>query len=203
MPSKTDPNPRAGTVMTPRFLDGKAPAGANTDPERRQALADAVVSKENYWFAGAYVNRMWGELMGQSFYSRSMTWGRRRRPSSPPCWPALAGLVPRHRLRHEGAAADRRQHRDVPAADPPRRIDRRAPALRGRLPDAAAGRRPVGVAGRRARASRRPRRLPARPRRRHRSPGASAWRGRSRTSSTSTRRRRPTRSRAASRRRCC
>jgi hypothetical protein len=68
MPSKTDPNPRLGTVMSPRFLDGKAPRSANTDLERRRALADAVVSKENYWFAGAYVNRMWGEMMGQSFY---------------------------------------------------------------------------------------------------------------------------------------
>jgi hypothetical protein len=67
MPSKTDP--RQGTVMSPRFLDGKAPRRANTDLERRQALADQVVSKENYWFAGAYVNRMWGELMGQSFYT--------------------------------------------------------------------------------------------------------------------------------------
>jgi hypothetical protein len=68
MPSKTDPNPRAGTVMSPRFLDGKAPRRANTDLERREALADAIVSKDNYWFAGAYANRMWGELMGQSFY---------------------------------------------------------------------------------------------------------------------------------------
>ncbi len=67
MPSKTDP--RQGTVMSPRFLDGKAPRRANTDQERRQALADAVVSKDNYWFAGAYANRVWGELMGQSFYT--------------------------------------------------------------------------------------------------------------------------------------
>jgi hypothetical protein len=26
------------------------------------------VDKNNYWFAGAYVNRIWGDLMGQSFY---------------------------------------------------------------------------------------------------------------------------------------
>jgi hypothetical protein len=31
-------------------------------------LARALTSPENYWFAGAYVNRVWGELMGQSFY---------------------------------------------------------------------------------------------------------------------------------------
>src|SRR5262249_24347935 len=38
------------------------------DRARRKALADAVTDKNNYWFAGAYVNRIWGELMGQSFY---------------------------------------------------------------------------------------------------------------------------------------
>jgi hypothetical protein len=67
MPSKTNPDPRQGTIMRPRFLDGKAPRWSDSDLERRKALADAVVSKEDYWFAGAFVNRMWGELMGQAF----------------------------------------------------------------------------------------------------------------------------------------
>ena len=67
MPSKTDP--RQSTVTSPRFLDGKAPREGLSDVERRKALADAVVSKQNYWFAGAYVNRVWGELMGQSFFT--------------------------------------------------------------------------------------------------------------------------------------
>jgi hypothetical protein len=69
MPSKTDPNPRAGTVINPHFLDGRGPRPGLGDLERRRALADAIVSKQNYWFAGAYVNRIWGELMGQSFYT--------------------------------------------------------------------------------------------------------------------------------------
>ncbi len=66
MPSKEDP--KKGTTVNPRFLDGRAPAPNLPDLKRRQALADAVVDPNNYWFAGAYVNRMWGELMGQSFY---------------------------------------------------------------------------------------------------------------------------------------
>jgi hypothetical protein len=66
MPSKEDP--RKGMITPPRFLNGKGPAANVGDPERRRALADEVVSKSNYWFAGAYVNRIWGELMGQSFY---------------------------------------------------------------------------------------------------------------------------------------
>jgi len=71
MPDKTDP--KKGRAMSPRFIDGKAPPGKGKfaslgDVERRQALADAVVSKENPWFAGAFVNRIWGSLMGQAFY---------------------------------------------------------------------------------------------------------------------------------------
>jgi hypothetical protein len=67
MPSKEDP--RKGTITNPRFLDGKGPRAGLDDLDRRKALADAVVSKQNYWFSGAYVNRVWGELMGQSFYT--------------------------------------------------------------------------------------------------------------------------------------
>lgn len=68
MPNLDDP--KKSTTTYPRFLDGKAPkAGTTTDKDRRTALADAIVSKENPWFAGAFVNRIWGELMGQSFYT--------------------------------------------------------------------------------------------------------------------------------------
>lgn len=73
MPDANDP--KKGTPMSPRFLDGKAPTASGkfkfaalSDVERRKALADAIVSRENPWFAAAFVNRIWGELMGQSFY---------------------------------------------------------------------------------------------------------------------------------------
>jgi hypothetical protein len=66
MPGKDDP--RQGTTMQPRFLTGKAPGAGLSDLERRRSLADSVVDKNNPWFAAAYVNRIWGELMGQSFY---------------------------------------------------------------------------------------------------------------------------------------
>jgi hypothetical protein len=66
MPSKEDPSK---TLLTPpRFLDGTTPGPNLTDKARRRALADAIVSKKNCWFAASYVNRIWGELMGQSFY---------------------------------------------------------------------------------------------------------------------------------------
>ena len=66
MPSSEDPKK---TFLThPRFLDGSSPGANLQDMARRRALANTVTSKKNYWFAGAYVNRIWGELMGQSFY---------------------------------------------------------------------------------------------------------------------------------------
>ena len=66
MPGKEDPKKR--TPMQPRFLDGKSPGARLPDQQRRKALADAVTSPSDPWFAAAYVNRIWGELMGQSFY---------------------------------------------------------------------------------------------------------------------------------------
>jgi hypothetical protein len=67
MPSKEDP--KKGFLTHPQFLNGHSPGKNLGDKERRKSLAEDIVSKSNYWFAGAYVNRIWGELMGQSFYS--------------------------------------------------------------------------------------------------------------------------------------
>jgi hypothetical protein len=95
MPDRDDP--KKGLTMNPKFLDGKPPAGAKPVPSksvpinpkggfggpkggfgggggmgddaRRKALADQITDKNNPWFAAAFVNRMWGELMGQSFYA--------------------------------------------------------------------------------------------------------------------------------------
>ncbi len=40
-----------------------------SDEARRKALADQITSVDDPWFAAAFVNRMWGEFMGQAFYS--------------------------------------------------------------------------------------------------------------------------------------
>jgi hypothetical protein len=66
MPSKEDP--KQMFLTQPRFLDGQSPGANLGDRPRRKALADAITDQGNYWFAGAYVNRVWGELMGQAFY---------------------------------------------------------------------------------------------------------------------------------------
>jgi hypothetical protein len=50
------------------FLDGRGPASGADDAARRGALARFITDKNNYWFAAAFVNRIWGELLGQAFY---------------------------------------------------------------------------------------------------------------------------------------
>ncbi len=65
MPGKDD---KTGTVVHPAFLDGKGPGVRLGDFQRRKALANAIIARDNPWFAAAFVNRMWGLFMGQSFY---------------------------------------------------------------------------------------------------------------------------------------
>lgn len=66
MPDKDDP--ARLTTMHPRFLTGQSLGEGRSDRERREALADLITSEENYWFAAAFVNRVWGQMMGQAFY---------------------------------------------------------------------------------------------------------------------------------------
>jgi hypothetical protein len=63
-----------GFAKGPKGSGGKGPKGFGggfgglPDLERRKSLADSITSTDNPWFAGAFVNRVWGELMGQAFY---------------------------------------------------------------------------------------------------------------------------------------
>lgn len=81
-------NPRNGKTMRPRFLDGTSLSSRTSDMQRRQALADAI-SKDNYYFAAAFVNRMWGEMMGQAFCQPIDDMG----PGKTPIMPAVLARV--------------------------------------------------------------------------------------------------------------
>jgi len=89
MPGKDDP--KKGTTMTPKFLDGKGPGPGLSDQRRRQALATSITSKEDPWFAAAFVNRMWGELMGQAFYQPIDDLGPQKLATMPAVIGRLAG----------------------------------------------------------------------------------------------------------------
>ncbi len=56
-----------GTLMTPEFfLTGAKLELGSRDANRRSTLATWITGSE--WFAIAYVNRMWSELVGEGFY---------------------------------------------------------------------------------------------------------------------------------------
>src|SRR5262249_5405721 len=78
------------------FLDGKAIAERESDLERRKALAEAITSKDNYWFAAAYVNRVWGQLMGQSFYQPVDDMGPKKEVVFPVVLTRLAAALRAH-----------------------------------------------------------------------------------------------------------
>jgi Protein of unknown function (DUF1549)/Protein of unknown function (DUF1553) len=66
MPDKSDPEKTH--TMHPAFLLGQKPGEGLSDVERRELFASYVTDANDPWFARAYVNRIWGELMGEGFY---------------------------------------------------------------------------------------------------------------------------------------
>ena len=68
MPDLKDPESK-GTPMTPVFfLTGQRLATGEADLRRRETLAEWLTAPTNPWFAKAFVNRMWSELVGEGFY---------------------------------------------------------------------------------------------------------------------------------------
>jgi hypothetical protein len=91
MPDLNDPTAQ-GALMTPRlFLSGQQLAEGETDLERRQALANWMTDAKNPWFAKAFVNRIWAELVGEGFYEPVDDLGPDRKCSAPAAMEALAG----------------------------------------------------------------------------------------------------------------
>ena len=56
--------------IQPKFLLGeKPPEGLSTHQRRVAMAAYLIYNPKNYWFARAYMNRLWNELVGDGFYS--------------------------------------------------------------------------------------------------------------------------------------
>lgn len=69
MPDLNQPGSE-GAVMHPRFfVNQSSPGEQRSDDERRSELARQLTSTENPWFARAFVNRIWTELLGDGFYT--------------------------------------------------------------------------------------------------------------------------------------
>jgi hypothetical protein len=67
MPDLEHPDQPGELVHPGFFVTGARVPEGSSDLERRRQLAAAVTSKEDPWFARAFVNRMWAEMMGQGF----------------------------------------------------------------------------------------------------------------------------------------
>ncbi len=83
MPDLEDPQAR-GTRMQPIFFltDQEVDYGT-ADAKRRAALAGMITAKDNPWFAKAFVNRIWAELVGEGFYPHVDDLGPDRDATSP------------------------------------------------------------------------------------------------------------------------
>ena len=81
MPDLDDPSAQ-GTKMQPKFFltSAKLEFGA-TDEERRESAAKWMTV--NPWFATAFANRIWSELVGEGFYQPIDDIGPDRKPSAP------------------------------------------------------------------------------------------------------------------------
>lgn len=78
-------NPEAdGTLMTPIFYatSQKLSLGAS-DEDRREKLAEWMTSRGNHWFDKAFVNHIWGELIGHGFQEPLDDLGPDRKPLAP------------------------------------------------------------------------------------------------------------------------
>ncbi len=90
MPDLNDPASQGKPLQPAFFVDGSAPKAGLDDLARRRALVASLTSPENPWFAQAFVNRMWNELLGEGFYMPVDDLGPRRQPRFPAAAEALS-----------------------------------------------------------------------------------------------------------------
>ncbi len=96
MPDLLKPDER-GTQMSPVFFaTGQSLESGTTDAERRGSLGQWMTSPDNPWFAKAFVNRVWAELVGQGFCEPVDDLGPDRASVAPKTWEYLAEDFAQH-----------------------------------------------------------------------------------------------------------
>ena len=69
MPDLSNPASR-GTLVKPALFTSSGSIKSDLDDQaRRSLLSKSLTSRTNPWFARAYVNRIWTEMMGKGFYT--------------------------------------------------------------------------------------------------------------------------------------
>lgn len=79
MPDLDDPSARGERMQPKFFLTGDEVPFGTRDAKRRESIAEWMTQSD--WFATAYVNRMWAELVGEGFYEPIDDMGPDRKPN--------------------------------------------------------------------------------------------------------------------------
>ena len=88
-PDLKDPS-KPGEVVAPVFLTSQPLPENTSDAQRRGALATFLTSKRNPYFAKAFVNRVWAELVGYGFTNPVDDLGAEKPVAYPNLFEALA-----------------------------------------------------------------------------------------------------------------
>ncbi len=90
MPDLNDPAAKGTLIQPTFFLTGESLKPGTDDEARRTQLANWITSRNNPWFAKAFVNRIWSELVGEGFYEPVDDLGVDRECSAPQTLELLA-----------------------------------------------------------------------------------------------------------------
>jgi len=90
-------HPKDGRVMKPQFLAGATAAAVPDGPQRRDALAEWLTSRDNPFFAKAIANRMWSYFTGKGIIDPVDD----IRASNPPSNPALLDALEKDFVAHD------------------------------------------------------------------------------------------------------
>jgi len=90
-------HPKDGRVMKPQFMLAASAAPVPDGPQRRDALADWLTSKDNPFFAKAIANRMWSYFVGKGIIDPVDD----IRASNPPSNPALLEALTKDFVAHD------------------------------------------------------------------------------------------------------
>ncbi|HEY2826412.1 MAG TPA: DUF1549 domain-containing protein [Pirellulales bacterium] len=69
MPDLKHPETDGTKIQPVFFLTGQSLAFGTSDADRRNSIAKWITSPSDEWFAKAFVNRVWAELVGEGFYN--------------------------------------------------------------------------------------------------------------------------------------
>ncbi len=83
MPDLDHPEEQGKLMKPVFFVTGQKLDTGLADLERREKVAEWITSRKNHWFAKAFVNRIWSELVGTGFYEPVDDMGPDRKCAAP------------------------------------------------------------------------------------------------------------------------